>query len=48
MKRWRAGGPCETPDSNGIILARGLRPVRCANTNDITIMLAGIAAAKMA
>ena len=38
-------GTPTSPASNGIRRARGFRPVRCAKTNDITIIEAGMISA---
>ena len=48
MKRWRAGGPSETPDSNGIIAPLRPRRGRVAKANENDIIDAGIASAKIA
>jgi hypothetical protein len=48
VKRWRAGGPRETPDSNGIRRCFVLERGRVATANDNRIMVAGIAAANTA
>ena len=41
------GGPCETPDSNGSARARTRRCGRCASLKLPTIMVVGIASAKI-
>ena len=48
VKRWWAGGPSETPDSNGRKRARTRRCGGWAKMNENAIMDAGITAAKNA
>jgi hypothetical protein len=45
VKRWRFGGPSETPDSKGICRVRFAVTGRVAKANDITTIESGMATA---